>query len=328
MATPDTPPTGAATPTEGALDLARLLDEWDAEVEQHGIWTSGHHIAARMAERLRAAHQSPTEGALDLLEQEITRWDDQGGQPSREWFHGNCGEAMQWCAKRVRELLPHLRAAHGGARRRQMDRSGSGTAISQRDEAEKVRLNLKGDADEIAAYIVERCGDFVYDRERVAYIAEHLKAARGGRTEAAPVVKELLPTLFTAHPDGIFREISIDRVREWFTAPVLHADSSAACGGCGGPHPFDTSVPSVRWNAVIRSQELDEYLCLTCIVKAFAQCGESFTATLWGGEFNGLPIEVVINGKNATDAAAISDENTSLRAQLRWGRSATGEETP
>ena len=109
-------------------------------------------------------------------------------------------------------------------------------------------------------------------------------------------------------------------------ATEAEANAALTCGGCGGPHPFDTSVPSVRWNAVIRQAGLPEYLCLTCIVKAFAQCGESFTATLWGGEFNGLPIEVVINGKNATDAAAINEENTSLRAQLRWG--AAGAETP
>lgn len=53
----------------------------------------------------------------------------------------------------------------------------------------------------------------------------------------------------------------------------------AGCGGCGGPHRFDTSVPSVLWNRVIRSQGLSEYLCAACIVREFAKAGVSFTAT-------------------------------------------------
>lgn len=88
------------------------------------------------------------------------------------------------------------------------------------------------------------------------------------------------------------------------------------CARCGGPHPFDTTVPSVRWNAVIRAHGLAEYLCLTCIVRAFAKSGESFTATLWGDGFGGLPISVAINGRQAQDAAAISEENTALRSSL------------
>jgi hypothetical protein len=88
------------------------------------------------------------------------------------------------------------------------------------------------------------------------------------------------------------------------------------CNGCGGPHPFDTSVPSVRWNAVIRKAGLPDYLCLTCIVSAFVRAGESFTAELIGEEHPFEPIEVRTRGQVATDAQALSAENTRLRAEL------------
>lgn len=68
------------------------------------------------------------------------------------------------------------------------------------------------------------------------------------------------------------------------------------CSGCGGPHEFDTSVPSELWNKVIRGGGYADYLCLTCIVAAFAHQGQDFTATLWGGNFRGTAIEVrVVN---------------------------------
>ena len=35
------------------MTIAQILDQWDAEVAEHGIWTSGHAIAAKMAEVLR-----------------------------------------------------------------------------------------------------------------------------------------------------------------------------------------------------------------------------------------------------------------------------------
>jgi hypothetical protein len=88
------------------------------------------------------------------------------------------------------------------------------------------------------------------------------------------------------------------------------------CGRCGGPHPFDTSIPSPVWNEVIRPLGISEYLCLTCIVTLFAQAGRSFTAELWGtreATFKGLQIEVRIGGKVAEDAAKLSEENTALR---------------
>ena len=73
-------------------------------------------------------------------------------------------------------------------------------------------------------------------------------------------------------------------------AQLAAVEGVSACGGCGGPHRFDTSVPSVLWNRVIRPLDIGEYLCLTCIVREFAKAGISFTATLWGDGLGGLPI--------------------------------------
>lgn len=88
------------------------------------------------------------------------------------------------------------------------------------------------------------------------------------------------------------------------------------CGGCGGPHRFDTSVPSVLWNRVIREQGLSEYLCTACIVREFAKAGVSFTATLWGDGVDGIPIAVEVNGGIATAAHELDEENSHLRAAL------------
>lgn len=51
-------------------------------------------------------------------------------------------------------------------------------------------------------------------------------------------------------------------------------------------------------------------------MSVFARAGESFTAELWGAEFNGTPIEVIVNGPAARAAAEIGAENTQLRAAL------------
>ena len=95
------------------------------------------------------------------------------------------------------------------------------------------------------------------------------------------------------------------------------ATLNPACSGCGGPHPFDTSVPSVVWNDVIRAKGLPEYLCLTCVVREFVRARRSFTATLWGDGCGGFPIEVRMNTAVARDAEAISEENTALRVKIR-----------
>ena len=72
-----------------------------------------------------------------------------------------------------------------------------------------------------------------------------------------------------------------------------------ACSGCDGPHPFDTTIPSDAWNAVIRANDLSEYLCLTCIVQAFVSRGVGFTATLWGKDFDGVGLVVTVESAQA-----------------------------
>ena len=88
------------------------------------------------------------------------------------------------------------------------------------------------------------------------------------------------------------------------------------CSGCGGPHRFDTSVPSTLWNAVVRAEHLPEYLCTTCIILAFVAADRSFTATLWGNGLNGVPIELRIHNQAAIDAQLVTEENNALRAEL------------
>jgi len=105
---------------------------------------------------------------------------------------------------------------------------------------------------------------------------------------------------------------------------LVAVEGNPPCSRCGGPHPFDTTVPSVVWNSVIRARQLADYLCLTCIVAAFAKEGRSFTAELIGGAFTmPITIEVQVNGDVAQDAALISDENTTLRARIRELEEAT-----
>jgi hypothetical protein len=70
------------------------------------------------------------------------------------------------------------------------------------------------------------------------------------------------------------------------------------------------------WNQVIRANGLADYLCLTCIVQAFAAQQRSFTAQLWGKDSDGLPLEIVINGQQSQDAVTVSDENTELRVTI------------
>lgn len=89
------------------------------------------------------------------------------------------------------------------------------------------------------------------------------------------------------------------------------------CSGCGGVYRFDTSVPSVVWNAVIRAQGLPDYLCAACIVGVFARQKRSFTAILSGEGLDLVPIEIRIANNVALDAEAIQHENNDLRCQIR-----------
>ena len=70
-------------------------------------------------------------------------------------------------------------------------------------------------------------------------------------------------------------------------------EADLPCARCGGPHQFDTSVPSPAWNRVIRDHGWPEFLCTTCIVLLFVRAGESFEAELYGDAV-GLPTVPVI----------------------------------
>lgn len=71
-------------------------------------------------------------------------------------------------------------------------------------------------------------------------------------------------------------------------------EGNPPCSHCGGPHPFDTVVPSALWNQVIRGGQLPDYLCLTCIVQAFTNAGLSLPCELWGAGFDGVSLFVLI----------------------------------
>jgi hypothetical protein len=111
-------------------------------------------------------------------------------------------------------------------------------------------------------------------------------------------------------------------MRGWMPKP--------ACSGCGGPHAFDTSVPSHLWNRVVRASGLGDYLCTSCIVAAFVKAGEGFTAELYGHapfnrkvsetadtfDFNGQAIEVRVGGQPLEVVRELRDENNRLRSAL------------
>jgi len=97
----------------------------------------------------------------------------------------------------------------------------------------------------------------------------------------------------------------------------MSADGEVRCAHCGGPHPFDTVIPNPAWVRVVRAAGLPEFLCLTCIVAAFARAGEGFTAVLYGQGLDGLAIDFRIGGKVATDAAVLVQANVDLTLRLR-----------
>lgn len=105
---------------------------------------------------------------------------------------------------------------------------------------------------------------------------------------------------------------------EGASAPKVEPEAIAAppCKLCGGPHQFDVSIPSVVWNAVIRPR-LPDYLCASCIIRAFVQEGRSFTAVLSGADVDGVTLEVNIDSQPAQDAEQIQAENNELRIQVR-----------
>ena len=92
------------------------------------------------------------------------------------------------------------------------------------------------------------------------------------------------------------------------------AANDPRCGGCGGPHEFDTSVPSVLWNRIVRPIGGSEYLCAACVLKTFAHQRVSFTAVLYGAGFEDLPIAVEIDGQTARMANDLQEEINTRRA--------------
>jgi hypothetical protein len=95
--------------------------------------------------------------------------------------------------------------------------------------------------------------------------------------------------------------ISLERLIHTVVHETLEAQHQAKpitspdfCQGCGGLYRFDTSVDNTDWNAVIRAQQLPEYLCLACIAREFRKAGKDLTARLWGADFYGDTIMLVV----------------------------------
>lgn len=136
------------------------------------------------------------------------------------------------------------------------------------------------------------------------YVAELAELKAGGVSEHP--VKRLLQGTMAGHMSALrlvwSKWQTLDQVEftKWLSnelatpAPQvpLQQVGTAGCQSCGGPHQFDTSVPSQQWNEVIRASGLPEHLCLTCIVREFVSVGKDVTAELWGGKFNGERIEI------------------------------------
>jgi plasmid stabilization system protein ParE len=98
----------AAPAPRDVMNLEQLLSEWDAEVREHGLWTSGHSIAAIIVSRLRAAPASPPLEEDEELCKEIASAIWALPRDSRD----------EWRAlmKQLRERLAALRAAPGAGR--------------------------------------------------------------------------------------------------------------------------------------------------------------------------------------------------------------------
>jgi hypothetical protein len=93
------------------------------------------------------------------------------------------------------------------------------------------------------------------------------------------------------------------------------------CNGCGGPCPYEMSIPSVLWNRVIRADGPEgdnEYLCPTCIIHAFAGARVSFAAILSGDGVSGVHLEVSFDGESGLlgALASVQEENNRLRLDV------------
>lgn len=106
------------------------------------------------------------------------------------------------------------------------------------------------------------------------------------------------------------------------------ASDYLTCGGCGGPHTFDTSIYSELWNGVIRANGYDDTLCLSCIVRAFGKAGVAFSARLFAGPemFTDVPTVtfVPVTGEMAemrrlgqVERECIQEQRNAAVAELR-----------
>lgn len=101
------------------------------------------------------------------------------------------------------------------------------------------------------------------------------------------------------------------------------SDALTHCQQCGGTHAFDMSLPSDVWNRVIRGGGYPDTLCSSCIIRAFAVAGESFTATLWGDNLEGIRITVTLRRGNLD-----GDSQTEKRAADKCPQNARPTKEP
>lgn len=88
-----------------------------------------------------------------------------------------------------------------------------------------------------------------------------------------------------------------------------------SCQRCGGPHQFDTSLPSPLWNQVVREQGWPEFLCTTCIVLLFVRAEVSFEAELYGDMVNRAGVVPIISVRVGT--RPLDESYGHLQARLR-----------
>jgi hypothetical protein len=115
------------------------------------------------------------------------------------------------------------------------------------------------------------------------------------------LAREAAERLFVKDLEISLAAVSLERLIHTAIHETLEAQHQAKsitspdyCQGCGGLYRFDTSVDNTDWNAVIRAQQLPEYLCLACIAREFRKAGKDLTARLWGADFHGDTIMLVV----------------------------------
>jgi hypothetical protein len=92
----------------------------------------------------------------------------------------------------------------------------------------------------------------------------------------------------------------------------MEENRAGVCEKCGGPYRFDTSVPSVLWNRVIRPLGWG-YLCASCVLREFALQGESFSAVLSGDGLDRVMVSIVVNDAESNVVEEIQQQNNFLR---------------